>query len=47
MKLDKTLVTGIVLGIVAGLSFSPHLAPFKEFLVIGAVVLLMRYVRVI
>ena len=47
MKLDKTLITGIVLGIVAGLTFTPHLEAFKDFLVIGAVVLLMRYVRVI
>jgi hypothetical protein len=47
MKPDKSLITGIVLGIVAGLFFTAQLVPFSHLLVIISVVLVMRYLRVI
>ena len=47
MKPDKSLITGIVLGVVAGLFFTAQLVPFTQLLVIVSVVLLMRYMRVI
>ena len=47
MKLDKSLITGIVLGAVAGLFFTAQLVPFTHILVIVSVILLMRYLRVI
>lgn len=47
MKLDKNLITGIVLGAVAGLFFTAQLVPFTHLLVIVSVVLIMRYMRVI
>ncbi len=47
MKLDKSLITGIVLGTVAGLFFTAQLIPFTQLLVIVSVVLIMRYMRVI
>jgi len=47
MKLDKSLMTGIVLGIVAGLFFTAQLVPFTHILVIVSVVLIMRYLRIV
>jgi len=47
MKLDKNLITGIVLGIVAGLFFTAQLVPFTQLLVIVSVVLIMRYLHVV
>ena len=47
MRLDKSLITGIVLGIVAGLFFTAQLVPFTQLLVIVGVVLIMRYLHVI
>ena len=47
MKLDKSLITGGVLGIVAGLFFTAQLVPFTQLLVIVSVVLIMRYLHVI
>ena len=47
MKLDKSLMTGIVLGIIAGLFFTAQLVPFTQLLVIVSVVLIMRYLHVI
>ena len=47
MKLDKSLITGIVLGIVGGLFFTAQLVPFTQILVIVSVVLLMRYLHIV
>ena len=47
MKLDKSLITGIVLGVVAGLFFTAQLVPFTQILVIVSVVLLMRYLHIV
>ena len=47
MKLDKSLITGIVLGIVAGLFFTAQLVAFTQILVIVSVVLLMRYLHIV
>ena len=47
MKLDKSLITGIVLGVVAGLFFTAQLVPFTQILVIVSVVLIMRYLHIV
>ena len=45
MRLDEHLITGICLGVVAGLFFTAQLVPYTALFVIGAVVLIMRYLH--
>lgn len=46
MKIDSRLVTGMLIGIAAGLHFTAQLAPyFTLVLVVGAFLLLRDYVK--
>ena len=45
MKLDKSLITGIVLGVVAGLFFTAQLVPYTALFVIGMAILILRYLH--
>jgi len=43
MRLDGHLITGIFIGVLAGLFFTAQLVPHTQLLVIGTVILVMRY----
>lgn len=43
MKIDNHLVTGIFVGLVVGLSFTAQLADYSGLFMIGAIVLILRY----
>lgn len=45
MRLDEHLITGIVLGVVAGLFLTAQLAPYSALFLIGAIILVMRYMH--
>ena len=45
MRLDEHLVTGIFLGVVAGLFFTAQLVPYTPLFAIGTVILIMRYLH--
>jgi hypothetical protein len=44
MRLDGHLVTGIFLGVLAGIFFTESLVVHKQLLVIATVILTMRYI---
>jgi len=47
MKIDNHLVTGLVLGVVAGLHFTAQLAPYTTLFLIVAIIMGLRYLRVV
>jgi len=45
MRLDEHLITGIFLGVVAGLFFTAQLVPYTALFVIGMAILILRYLH--
>lgn len=45
MKLDLSLITGIFIGVTVGLWYTGNLVTYLPFFVIGAVILVLRYLH--
>lgn len=45
MKLDLSLITGIFIGVTVGLWYTGNLVAYLPFFVIGAVILVLRYLH--
>ena len=45
MKFDLSLLTGIFLGVTVALLYTGHLVTYLPFFVIGAVILVLRYLH--
>lgn len=45
MKFDVSLITGIFLGVTVGLIYTGQLVAYLPFFVIGAVILILRYLH--
>lgn len=47
MKFDLSLITGIFLGVTVGLLYTGTLTAYVPFFVIGAVILILRYLHAV
>ncbi|MBI2167758.1 MAG: hypothetical protein HYU34_05945 [Candidatus Omnitrophica bacterium] len=47
MKFDLSLITGIFLGVTVGLVYTGQLVAYLPFFVIGAVILILRYLHAV
>ncbi|GEM_PF-1008422 len=47
MKFDGSLLTGIFLGVTVGLMYTGQLTAYLPFFVIGAVILILRYLHAV
>lgn len=45
MKFDLSLITGIFIGVTVGLLYTGQLATYLPFFVLGAVILILRYLH--
>ena len=45
MKFDLSLITGMFLGLTVGLLYTGQLVAYVPFFVIGAVILILRYLH--
>ncbi len=45
MKFDHSLITGIFIGVTVGLLYTGQLTTYVPFFVIGAVILILRYLH--
>ena len=45
MKFDWNLLTGIFLGALVGVIYTAQLTPYVPFIIIGAVVLLLKHLQ--
>ena len=45
MRFDDSLITGLFLGVIMGLWYTANLTAYLPFFVIGAVILLLRYIH--
>jgi hypothetical protein len=45
MKFDLSLITGIFIGVTVGLLYTGQLVTYLPFFVIGAVILILRYLH--
>lgn len=45
MKLDEHLITGVLLGVIVGLFFTEGLAPYTALFVLGAILMVLRYLH--
>ena len=47
MKFDVSLITGMFLGVTVGLIYTGQLMAYLPFFVIGAVILILRYLHAV
>lgn len=47
MKFDLSLITGIFIGVTVGLVYTGQLTTYLPFFVIGAVILILRYLHAV